>query len=245
MKQEQERQKKAMNEQEAKYKKQLKDSNQQKLLQEKMKDIRKDIHEANETAKFMGKKIVLQDIYISKFDGSEINLEGMPEQKDEVQIKVQNFDTGQVYMWSQEKFQNKLIEIRDALQLLEDQDFQELTPEQDPFYEEPQPILLGTAYYMLGGLPYLLDNARAVPIIAPNNDVHGEIHMNVVPCDEEGNEELDEEMMSDDPNDLLNERLDFKVKIEKLTNLPKNFCRNIFCEYRFFMEDTLYKTRPH
>lgn len=46
---------------------------------------------------------------------------------------------------------------------------------------------------MLGGLPYLLDNPRQVPIIAPNNDVHGQIHMNIVPCDETGNEDLDEE----------------------------------------------------
>lgn len=95
---------------------------------------------------------------------------------------------------------------------------------------------------MLGGLPYLLDNPRQVPIIAPNNDVHGQIHMNIVPCDETGNEELDEENMPDEPEGLLNERLDFKVKIEKLTNLPADFCRNIYCEYSFFMDDQTYKT---
>lgn len=119
--------------------------------------------------------------------------------KDELQIKVQNYETGQVYIWSQEKFQDKLMEMRDALQAFEDQDFKELTKDQDPFYEEPQPILLGQAYYMLGGLPYLLDNPRVVPVIAPNNDIYGEIHMNVVPCDPDGNEELDEDQMTDDP----------------------------------------------
>tara|TARA_B110000305_G_C19269344_1_gene553619 strand:- start:169 stop:333 length:165 start_codon:yes stop_codon:yes gene_type:complete len=54
-------------------------------------------------------------------------------------------------------------------------------------------MLLGQAYYVLGGLPYLLDNPRRIPIVAPNNDVYGEIHMNVIPCDENGNEDLDEE----------------------------------------------------
>ena len=49
-----------------------------------MKDIRKDINEANEIAKFMGKKIVLQDIYISKFDEGSLNLDGVPEMKDEL-----------------------------------------------------------------------------------------------------------------------------------------------------------------
>lgn len=52
---------------------------------------------------------------------------------------------------------------------------------------------------MLRGLPYLLDNPRKVPIVAPHNDFTGEIHLNVVPCDEEGNEDLDEDMMTDDP----------------------------------------------
>ena len=134
------------------------------------------------------------------------------------------------------------MEMRDALQAYEDQDFKELTKDQDPFYEEPQPILLGQAYYILGGLPYLLDNPRVVPVVAPNNDVYGEIHMNVVPCDPDGNEELDEDQMTDDPNDLLNEQLDFKVKIEKLTNLPEDFCTNIYCEYQFFMDEQIYKT---
>jgi len=97
----------------------------------------------------------------------------MPELKAEVQVKVKNFETSQVYVWSQEKFRDKLVEMRDALQAFEEQDFTELTKDQDPFYEEPQPILLGQAYYMLGGLPYLLDNPRQVPIIAPNNDVYG------------------------------------------------------------------------
>jgi len=124
---------------------------------------------------------------------------------------VQNFEAGQLSMWTAEKFQNKLMEMRDALQAFEDQDFKELQREDDPFYEEPQPILLGQAYYLLEGLPYLLDSPRVVPIVAPNSDVHGQIYINVVPCDEFGNEELDEEALPEDPMDLLNQRLDFKV----------------------------------
>ena len=49
--------------------------------------------------------------------------------KDEVQVKVQNYESGQVYIWSQERFQDKLMEMRDALQAFEDQDFKELTKE--------------------------------------------------------------------------------------------------------------------
>ena len=72
---------------------------------------------------------------------------------------------------------------------------------------------------MLEGLAYQMDNPRTIPIAATNNDICGELVMNVVPCDENGGEELDEDQLTDDPNDLLNQTLDFKVKIEKITNL--------------------------
>lgn len=103
--------------------------------------------------------------------------------------------------------------MRDALQTYEANDFKELDPEQDPFYEKQEPILLGQAFYMLEGLAYLMDNPRKIPIVATNNKIYGQLEINVVPCTEDGNEELDEDMLTDDPMDLLNNTLDFKVKI--------------------------------
>ena len=47
-------------------------------------------------------------------------------------------------------------------------------------------------------------------------------------------------MMTDEPIDLINSTLDFKIKISHLTNLPEDFCRDIFCEYEFYMEKTKY-----
>ena len=60
--------------------------------------------------------------------------------------------------------------------------------------------------------------------------------MNVVPCTEDGDEEIDEDNLTDEPSDLVNNSLDFKVKISNITNLPENFCTDIFCEYQFFYE---------
>lgn len=64
---------------------------------------------------------------------------------------------------------------------------------------------------MLEGLGYLMDNPRVIPIMATNHEIYGQVHINVVPCDENGNEELDEELLPDDPMDLLNQELNFKV----------------------------------
>ena len=132
--------------------------------------------------------------------------------------------------------------MRDALQTYEDNDFKELDPEQDPFYEKQEPILLGQAFYMLEGLAYLMDNPRKIPIVATNNKIYGQLEINVVPCTEDGNEELDEETLTDDPMDLLNNTLDFKVKISQISNLPEDFCRNIYCEYEFYMDKQKYKS---
>jgi len=58
-----------------------------------MKGIRKDIMEANEIAKAMEKKIILEDIYVCKYDEEQINNDAaLLETKDEVQVKVQNFE---------------------------------------------------------------------------------------------------------------------------------------------------------
>jgi hypothetical protein len=41
----------------------------------------------------------------------------------DVTIRVENFDTGQVNIWSCDKFKDKLIMMRDALILYENNDF--------------------------------------------------------------------------------------------------------------------------
>jgi len=48
--------------------------------------------------------------------------------------------------------------------------------------------------------------------------------------------------MTDNPDDLIGQQLDFKVKIEKLTKLPEDFCRNIYCEYQFYTDEAINKT---
>lgn len=93
-----------------------------------MKDIRKDVDEANEIAKFMNKDVLFTHIYVSKFDdqgiysGSSTDLTDM-QQQTEVQVKVENHDNGLINVWDCNKFQDKLIMMRDALQIYEQNEF--------------------------------------------------------------------------------------------------------------------------
>jgi hypothetical protein len=90
---------------------------------------------------------------------------------------------------------------------------------------------------MLEGLAYLLDNPRDIPIVSTSNKIVGKVFVNIVPCEEDGNEDLDEDSLPDDPKDLLNTEIFLKVKISHIENLPEDFCRNIFCEYKLYMDD--------
>ena len=53
---------------------------------------------------------------------------------------------------------------------------------------------------------------------------------------------MNEDLLPDEPTDLLNQSISFKVKIDKIENLPEDFCRNIFCEYKFYMDEQKYTT---
>ena len=88
----------------------------------------------------------------------------------------------------------------------------------------------------------MIDNPVDIPIVATDNKIIGQLSMNVVPCEEDGNEELNEDMLSDDPFDLIGQSLDFKVKIDKVSGLPYDQFQNIFCEYEFYIDQKKYKT---
>jgi len=88
----------------------------------------------------------------------------------------------------------------------------------------------------------LLDDPRDVPIVSPSNEIVGKVHINIVPCTEDGSEDIPEEELPEDPSELCNRPIDFKVKITHLSNLPENFGRNIFCEYKFYLDDQKYLT---
>jgi hypothetical protein len=245
MEMEKDRLNKKMQEQKQAYEKKLKSDQQIKATRQKIRDVKKMVEEANEIAKLMKKDISFSVIYVSKFDNqsnygsSGTDIEDM---KTEIEIKVENFDQGQIYYWTTDKLMDKLIMMRDALQVYEDSSAISPEAEEDLFVEKQEPILLGQAFYLLEGLAYQLDNERTLPIASTTNQINGQLHINVVPCDEHGNEDLDEDMIPEDPMDMLNQPMDFKVKIDRITGLPEDFCSNIYCEYKFYLDDNVYKT---
>ena len=54
------------------YESKVKADNQIETIRQKMKDIKRDVDEANEIARFMNKDIIFTNIYVSKFDEQSV-----------------------------------------------------------------------------------------------------------------------------------------------------------------------------
>jgi len=87
-----------MSELKKQYESRVKADSQIENIRQKMKDIKRDVDEANEIARFMNKDILFTHIYVSKFDeqsvfGGNSNFD-IGETQTDVQVKVENFEIG-------------------------------------------------------------------------------------------------------------------------------------------------------
>ena len=97
-------------------------------------------------------------------------------------------------------------------------------------------------------LIYLMDNPCEVNLVK-DRSVCGQLTVDVQPTDQKGLVNLSEiidnnqndELIIEDPKQLLNTRLDFKVIIENIV-LPSDCYHDVYVEYQIFTEDNQYVT---
>jgi hypothetical protein len=77
-------------------------------------------------------------------------------------------------------------------------------PHDDPFWDDRQPLLIGQAYYKLEPLAWLIDNPTTSKLVSQSFAMYGTVDINIIPCDPTGTDEPNEDMIPDDPDDLLN-----------------------------------------
>ena len=157
-------------------------------------------------------------------------------------IRVENFEDGNVYFWSQNTFNDRYDSLKELYSkfLEEDYDITKLPKEEDPLCDKPQQSLLGYAFYKLEPLAYLMSNCSIIPIISVNGQAEGSITIDVVPVDENGKEF---EEIPDNPMDLIGTNLQFYVYIKEIKDLPEHFCKGVQIEYTSFNDNQNYKTK--
>ena len=62
------------------------------------------------------------------------------------------------------------------------------------------------------------------------------------PCDIDGDGEPDDDLLVDDPSELLNKEIFFRVQVDKCNGLPADLCKDAFVTYIFKHEpETIYR----
>jgi hypothetical protein len=115
-------------------------------------------------------------------------IEDLKNRRTEVQVKVENKEEGYSYMWPFDKFNNRLYMIRDLInEFFESNKLPKLAKEEDPFWDPPEPILIGTAYLKLESLGVMFDNKLEASIVGNERGGQcGRIAVSYVPTDETG-----------------------------------------------------------
>ena len=159
-----------------------------------------------------------------------------------IMIRVENYEEGTVYYWPIETFHNRYDLIKDMFEKFTDDelDIQNIKKEEDPLWDEPKPSLLGCAYYKLEPLAYLMNNKFCIGIISKKGNTVGKLDVDVIPYDQDGSE-YDE--VPDQPKELIGQSLNFKVCIYKCSEIPENFCRNLYIEYKMLLDNSFNKTK--
>ena len=167
------------------------------------------------------------------------------------QIKVDNREDGYFYVWNPDKFVNRVDMMRNMFnEYIESggdmPDFS--NKEQDPFWDPPEPVLIGKSYLQLKNLGYSLEADEEPRIFTTATNIPGgecgNLKCSYWPCDMGGDGEPADELLVDDPTELLNKEIFFKVKIDKAMNLPNDLCKNVFVTYIFKHEPEIVYRGP-
>uniref|UniRef100_A0A8C5N4C2 Kinesin family member 13A n=1 Tax=Leptobrachium leishanense TaxID=445787 RepID=A0A8C5N4C2_9ANUR len=156
-------------------------------------------------------------------------------------------------VWSIEKLENKLIDMRDAYQEWKEkpneQNKQLIFKKGDPFYEaQENHNLIGVANVFLECLFYDVKLQYAVPIISQQGEVAGRLHIElmritgVVPefflgdDSSENSSESGSFEIADSSGEILHrpKKMSCRVKIKEATGLPLNLSNFVFCQYTFW-----------
>lgn len=70
----------------------------------------------------------------------------------------------------------------------------------------------------------------------------GKLEINIIPVDTDGVSEVPDDMIPESPEELIGNRIDFVVQITKAFDLQEDFCKDVHCEYTFFLGEEKYTT---
>ena len=190
------------------------------LLENKLINIVKKIYKLKGIIEDLKRNVDL-DLFLSK---NLIDHYNDPNTPINIFIRVENYEEGHVYYWSQNIFHDRYDALKEMY---------------NKFLEEEFDIS-NLSFYKLEPLAYLMNNCTNIPIISVNGDTEGSIVIDVVPVNDKG--ELYEEI-PEKPTDLVGKNYKYYVHIKEVKDLPEHFCEGVQVEYTSFTDNYNYKTK--
>jgi kinesin family member 1 len=203
------------------------------------------VNEANLAATELKRDIKFNTKMVKKLDP----FGGSKNSKTEVLVKIDNNESKYYYEWPIDKFENRLFMIRELLEEFFDTgDLPRLAVEEDPFWDPPNPILIGQSFLSLESLSLMFENGldAAILSISGEGGKQGILQVEYKPCDKNGNcdeDAIPEELIVENSEELVGAKdIYFKVFVKGATGLPKNLNCNPFVTYQFRYENSLFTT---
>lgn len=158
----------------------------------------------------------------------------------EIKIDNRESNAGYFYVWNPGKFSDRVEMMRELFNEYvesggDQPDFSNQNT--DPFWDPPEPILIGKSYLQLKNLAYSIENEAKAPIFTTATNMPGGkagmIEFAYWPCDLEGSGEPDDDILVEEPAELLNKEIFFRVDVKECEGLPKDLCKDVFVTYIF------------
>lgn len=116
------------------------------------------VNEANIAATDLGRSIKFNTKMVKRIDPF-LKDGQMKSGQTEIVVKVDNDEDKYFYEWPAEKFRNRLYIIKDVLEEFFETGIKPvLDKDTDPFWDPPNPILIGQSFLQLEPLGYFIEN---------------------------------------------------------------------------------------
>lgn len=202
-------------------------------LEKKLGHILPLVNEANLISKELKRNITFNTKMIRVMP----EFANLVDSRTDILIKVDNGEDNYYYQWDTDKFQNRLELMRDHLnQYFEDQTIPDYSDkDKDPFWDPPEPLLVGTSYLSLKNLGYMLNNDLDAKILSSEGvqGTRGNLKLEYWPTAPDGVGEPEDDMLCDEPSELVGKEITFRVEIQSANGLPADLCKNVFVTYQF------------
>lgn len=163
---------------------------------------------------------------------------GVSSGKTEIYVQVNNTEEGYYYEWHIDKFENRLFMIREILEeFFDDGQLPQLAKEEDPFWDPPNPILIGQSFLQLEPLSLMFENSLEASILSIDGagGKQGILSVGYAPCTQEGDideDNIPERFIVDKAEELVGKKdMHFRVFIKDAKELPHQLTCNPFVTY--------------